>query len=67
VSKEVLKYQNMDKEVGKENPVKYCPIMTSGNVAGNSYTPYQNKVVCMGKACGIWNEDTKACGLVSRS
>lgn len=49
----------------EEAPVKYCPIMTSGNVSASQLNQVQTRVRCMGKACGIWDETYEECGLIT--
>ena len=66
----------MDKESKGNNEdngdsgYKVCPIMTSGNVSkhsGPGGMPNQVKKECIKKMCGIWNEHTDQCGLISLS
>jgi len=51
----------------KVEEVKFCPIMTAGNVIRTEYCTNQLKVRCMGKACGMWSEYFRRCGLIHPS
>lgn len=58
-------YVEKGEEVVKEKTaVKYCPIMTSGNVSASQWNQVQTRVQCMGVSCGIWNQATSSCGLI---